>query len=520
MNTFNTSFLKKILATFFGIVLLINLLPAQTNYYKSFQVVDHYSYNYYQVIKTFDKGYACPVEDGGVLKLDSLAQFQFCTMRIYDSLPNWKLITQTYDSGFIIAQTETISTNTIFGQVAKFDKDGNFLWSKKYFNQTSNGRYLKDIISAEDNGFFILADIYCSQDVVLIRCNAEGEIIWQKTYITSAACTNITKFSDTKSIILAKDSDGTTGKLVAIMIDTAGNQLWSKEYSFQNEYFYPSKPFINQDKEISILLNISSVTPVDKSLVMRIDSTGQILFGPQIIHPVDTGLYKNLNSLCQTNDKGYLYIGQIGSMYPSWNKILYIKVDSLNNLEWARTFGNISSNDFGTNIGLNVFNIGNSNLLFSQNSDGLSVTMLDQNGYGFCHYDEINFYTQNAFFSYPLSITINPIDAFTLSAPVSFTTYNPMVDTTVYCSNTTAIEKHETVANIECYPNPTSGSFFIQAHELQRIMIFNIQGKLIQDLAVQNINSISIDLSNEPAALYFIKIFTEKSISAKVIVKQ
>jgi hypothetical protein len=515
MNTINTSYSRKILTTFFVTVFLINLLPAQTNFYKSFQVVNHYCGNHYQVIKTFDNGYACPVEDGGILKLDSLAQLQFCTMFSYDSMPQWNAITQTTDSGFIITKTETIPNNTIFGLAAKFDKRGNYLWSKKYFNPSYYGRFLTDIISTNDNGFLLLADIYCSQDIALIRCNADGDIIWQKTYISTAAAWNITKYSETKTLILAIDNY----KFVALMIDTSGNQLWSKEYNFTNEDFIPTRPVINSNKEISILMNITSVTPIDKSMLMRIDSTGQIIFGPQIISPNDTGLFKNLYSLCQTNDKGYLYVGGISSFSPQVNNTLYIKVDSLNNIEWARGFGNFSYNDLGTNLGLNVFNTGNFYYMFSQNSDGLSVTKLDQNGYGFCHYDAIGFHTQNAFTN-AVNLNINPINANTLAASVSFSSYIPNVDSTIYCSNITDIAQHESFTNIECFPNPTTGNLFIQANKLQRIMIFNIQGKLIHDIPVQNSNTVSIDLSGEPAALYFIKIITDKNVSAKVIIKQ
>lgn len=515
--------MKSIFTTIFITFCSISFLSSQTNFYKSFNIIDHNCANYYNVIKTFDNGYACPVEDGGILKLDSLAQFQFCKMISDDTLPRWNMITQTTDSGFIIAKTEINPDNTTFGSVAKFDKNGNYLWSKKYFNPSNLGRYTRDIISADNNGFCLLADIYCFKDIALIRCNANGDIIWQKTYNSTGICQNITKYSDSKSLILAIDEVDNIYSLIAIMIDTSGNQLWSKEYRFANEGFIPSKPIITFNKDIAILLNVSSVTPIEKSLLMRIDSMGEIQFVPQIIQLDSSNLFKKLFGLCETNDSGYICVGYIVSMSKSWNKILYVKVNNQNNyqntIEWARTFGNISNNDVGTNLGLEIFNNTNYYYMFSQNNDGLSVTKLDQNGEGFCHFDSVGLNCQS-FFIMDGYMFIPPVDAYTLTAPLNFTSYNPTVDTTIYCYNTTSISEDQSINEIKYYPNPTTGQFTIQANLLQRIIIFNIQGKIVQDIPACNNNSMSIDISQVPNAVYFIKFITDKCTIVKIIVKQ
>jgi len=73
-------------------------------------------------------------------------------------------------------------------------------------------------------------------------------------------------------------------------------------------------------------------------------------------------------------------------------------------------------------------------------------------------------------------------------------------------------------------PNPTTGTFAIQGENIQSVEITNINGQIIKQLSIDSPSAsrqdyqLSIDLSDQPKGLYFVKINTEKGISVKKVV--
>ena len=75
---------------------------------------------------------------------------------------------------------------------------------------------------------------------------------------------------------------------------------------------------------------------------------------------------------------------------------------------------------------------------------------------------------------------------------------------------------------IEIFPNPTHGLFTINTNQLtiSDISITNITGKSIMYIEPKNDeNLIQINITNQPAGLYFIKIQTKNKIITKKIIK-
>ena len=79
--------------------------------------------------------------------------------------------------------------------------------------------------------------------------------------------------------------------------------------------------------------------------------------------------------------------------------------------------------------------------------------------------------------------------------------------------------------NISIYPNPTNGIIKINLEEFAKtsrvsnIIITDITGKIIINYQLSSTNS-KIDISNQPAGIYFIKIQTENKIIVKKIIKK
>lgn len=75
----------------------------------------------------------------------------------------------------------------------------------------------------------------------------------------------------------------------------------------------------------------------------------------------------------------------------------------------------------------------------------------------------------------------------------------------------------ETINNINIYPNPTSGIFTIEADNINKIEITDING---QSIYINQNNYKNIDLKHYPKGVYFIKIITNNKIFNKKIILQ
>ncbi len=80
------------------------------------------------------------------------------------------------------------------------------------------------------------------------------------------------------------------------------------------------------------------------------------------------------------------------------------------------------------------------------------------------------------------------------------------------------IEAIETQNTVSVYPNPTKNKVNIKSiATVNSIQLFDIQGRMLQ---VQSSETSSIDLSEYPSGVYFLKIFTANEIITEKIVKQ
>jgi hypothetical protein len=86
------------------------------------------------------------------------------------------------------------------------------------------------------------------------------------------------------------------------------------------------------------------------------------------------------------------------------------------------------------------------------------------------------------------------------------------------------IDDYEEVANILVYPNPTSGQLTINNEQLiiDDVEVFDVYGrkqKAESRKGEKEKGEITIDITNLPTGIYFIKIETDKVIITKKILK-
>ena len=90
-------------------------------------------------------------------------------------------------------------------------------------------------------------------------------------------------------------------------------------------------------------------------------------------------------------------------------------------------------------------------------------------------------------------------------------------------TNNSTVSISEINNNFKIYPNPSNGIFTINSEQLtnnnEQLTITNITGKIIKKFTIHK-SQITINLTNQPAGIYFIKIETETDIYTEKLIIQ
>lgn len=150
----------------------------------------------------------------------------------------------TSDNGFIAAGRCLISSNNSGYDVllSKLDASGNLEWSKFFGGPEAD--YARDVQQCPDGGYVMCGRTVSSGntfEVLVIKTNSSGEMIWSKTYGGSQGDEgyNIELTSDGGYVVCANTYSFNNGynDIYVIKLDEDGNMQWSRTYgSNGNDY--------------------------------------------------------------------------------------------------------------------------------------------------------------------------------------------------------------------------------------------------------------------------------------------
>lgn len=243
------------------------------------------------ILQTSDGGYLFAGyhlgqgEDSWIVKLDSLGTIQWQKDYGTSGDDAFLMIKELSDGSFLTCGYTYTSDygvgNFYDGRVVKITPTGSVIWSKNFGG--TGGDFTMNFIEIPQKGFYVSGyngsvqgDIY---DLWLMELDQSGERVWEKIYKTpyeERSAAGITKTSDGHLMLSGYRNTSVGRKGLIIKTDTAGNEVWTKEYPSVNGDILKA----HQLSDNSVLLSgYSTVTNYgQQGMLLKVNSEGEMMW--------------------------------------------------------------------------------------------------------------------------------------------------------------------------------------------------------------------------------------------------
>lgn len=242
-------------------------------------------------------------------------------------------VQQTSDGGYIITgvtQSGIIGSNQDVVLI-KTDSIGNMIWNKTY-GGTDNEKGTC-VQQTSDGGYIIAGSYYFGSGPqyrgILIRTNLNGDTVWTKIYGDSDNIfSSIIQTSDGCYIVGGTLSSGLSNGYL-LKLDSMGNIIWEKRIGglIQSQSI---NIYEVQETSDNGYVAVGCAFGVTQTYLLKLNSNGDTLWS----RTYPSGY---ANSIQQTIDNGYIIIGLVTSS-PN-RKACFTKVDSIGNIIWNKSYG-------------------------------------------------------------------------------------------------------------------------------------------------------------------------------------
>jgi hypothetical protein len=244
-------------------------------------------------------------------------------------------LVQSGDGGFVVTARSCPKPTSDLSEfcdmyIFKVDANGEVVWEKTYKTSTANC-----ITRSEDGGFIITGSLVelpwpRSRTVeYVLKIDSEGNTVWGKTYPGMSVSGEIVEGEDGGYFILGADNDGPT----IMKIDSEGNTIWYKTYPNVPES-YP-EAFTRSDEGFIVAgfqyEDMGSWTKQNLHL-LGVDSEGNKIWEKTY----SKANHLEARDIIRDGD-GFIVAGTYDQNEQPWGNIYLLKIDSLGNQIWETT---------------------------------------------------------------------------------------------------------------------------------------------------------------------------------------
>jgi uncharacterized delta-60 repeat protein len=233
--------------------------------------------------------------------------------------------------------------------VIRLDSDGNIVWDKTF---GGGGSEFSRAIATLPGGGLIVAGSTDSKgagksDVWVIRLDANGDMLWDKTFGGAASDTasDITVLPDGGIAVAGNTKSKGAGEddVWVIRLDADGDTLWDKTVGSANiDIANAIEPVTGGG--FTVVGRTSAKAPGKfDALVVRLDAKGNRLWA-KILGGAE---WDTANAITTFSDGGSIVAGNTESKGAGGSDVWVIRLDSDGNILWDKTFGG-ASGDFSS----------------------------------------------------------------------------------------------------------------------------------------------------------------------------
>ncbi|MDW7679756.1 MAG: choice-of-anchor D domain-containing protein, partial [bacterium] len=317
------------------------------------------------VIETADKGFVIAgstvrlneeYNDASLIKLDAYGQIEWNQWYGEEQWSeSFSEVIATEDGGYIAVGSHSYSEQRGEPNIyaIKTDASGNLIWEKSYGKSEYKPDAAADVTPSGDGGYLIAGYSQSQQnkEAYLIKIDADGNIIWEKTYGGSGGdeINKIRQTTDGGFVFVGSSSSFYTGSegdfdFYLVKIDAEGNLIWEKHYGGTDWDRANSFVITNDGGYLMVGYTASpEFGAVAREIyLVKVDADGnkqwQKIYGWE--HK------DSASDVIVTRDGGYLIVGSSERLYDSdfdtWRSDLYvIKTDGSGNELWSKLFGGV-----------------------------------------------------------------------------------------------------------------------------------------------------------------------------------
>jgi hypothetical protein len=402
-------------------------------------------------------------------------------------------VQQTTDNGYIITGVTTYENSSEDVWLIKTDANGDSLWTKTFGDSATDRGY--SVQQTTDGGYIITGytESYGngSDDVWLIKTDSNGDSLWTKTFGGSDNDQGISgqQTSDGGYIISGyTGSENGWNDVWLIKTDSNGDSLWTKTFGGN---FNEVASSVQQTTDAGYIISgytDSYGNGSDDVWLIKTDSNGDSLWTKTF----GGGLHDRGSSVQQTTDGGYIITGytqSFGNGNVSDADTWLIRTDENGDSLWTKTFGG-SDNDQGqsgqqTSDGGYI--ISGYTKSYGNGSYDVWLIKTDSNGDSLWTKTFGGSYIEQ---SYSVQETVDGgyiITGYTQSfGNGNYDVWLIKTDSEGYLSTQTAIELPIKFTLYQSYPNPfnpkTTINYDLLENSLVNITIYDMMGRVVNTL--------------------------------------
>jgi nitrous oxidase accessory protein NosD len=260
---------------------------------------------------------------------------------------------QTTGGGYAIVGTSSSFSGEQNGWVVKTDANGNMQWNKVFGGTGLDDIY--SVIQTNDGGYAFAGYTQSfgagDWDVWFIKTDLNGNEQWSKTYGGSSS-------DGANQVIQTRDGGyalfcvtWSFAKRMAdwwlVKTDVNGNEQWNKTYDGRG--WDDRRAFVQTSDGGYAMFGQTAYGECGPDVsfwLVRADENGNKLWDKTY---GGTGDEWGGDSLVQTSDEGYAFVGRTNSFGSGGNDFWLVKTDSNGNMQWNETYGG-AGDDVGTSM--------------------------------------------------------------------------------------------------------------------------------------------------------------------------